>query len=321
MLRTTLRPVPFVLAGALLLTGCESVARSVGAAPVETAAGVTEERVVEHAAGTTRISGTPQRVVVLDSGELDAVTSLGVVPVGAIETEGLLEELAEVHGFDASTVANVGAISEPNLEAIAALRPDLILSNTVRDGDRYEQLSAIAPTVMAGDLGAVWKDNFTLDAEALNRSAEAEEILADYRARVDEVAEQWSDPASTEISVLRFMGGGEVRAYGRGSFIGSVLKDVGFVWPAAIDTAENRVELTTETLAQAEADVIFWSPGFGDAGRTEVANVTAGPLWGSLGAVRAGSAYEVSDDTWFLGLGPSGADGVLDDLEDIAARR
>lgn len=279
-------------------------------------------RVVDHAGGSTTVVGAPERVVVLDSGELDAVTSLGVVPVGSVETEGLLEELAAVHGFDASTVQSVGAISEPNLEAVAALDPDLILTNAVRDADRYEQLSAIAPTVMAESLGATWKENFRLDAQALGVPERAEEVIAAYEQRADAAGDAWGDPSTTEINVLRFVGGGEIRAYARGSFVGSVLNDVGFVWPAATDTDENRVELSAETIGQADADVLFWSPGFaGGAGATEVETVFSGELWRSLAAVQAGAAHEIDDDRWFLGLGPTGADLVLDDLAELAPQR
>ena len=61
-----------------------------------------------------------------------------------------------MHGFDPSTVQPVGTISEPNLEAVAALAPDLILTNAVRDGDRYEELSAIAAHATEGGID-LWR--------------------------------------------------------------------------------------------------------------------------------------------------------------------
>lgn len=303
--------------GGLLLTACGSTTEDAGP---QSATGE-ETRSVVHALGTTEIAGTPERVVVLDSGELDAVTSLGVVPVGTVETEGLLEELATAHDFDAADVEVVGSIAEPDLEAVAALRPDLILTNAIRHEAIYDQLSELAPTVMSAELGAVWKENFLLSAEALGMTAQAEEQLADYDRRVGEIAAAWGDPAGTEVAVLRFMGAGEIRAYARGSFIGSVLDDIGFVWPAALDTTDNRVELTPESLALVTSDVVFWSPGFGETGQAESASVQSGGLWTTLPAVQAGAEHEIDDSRWFLGLGPSGADLVLDDLAEIVASR
>jgi ABC-type Fe3+-citrate transport system substrate-binding protein len=47
--------------------------------------------------GETEIPDRPERVVVLDTGELDSMVALGIVPVGAVRApveEGLLDYLA-----------------------------------------------------------------------------------------------------------------------------------------------------------------------------------------------------------------------------------
>ena len=91
-------------------------------------------RSIEHANGTTDIAEKPQRVVVLDTGELDDVLSLGITPVGMVTTEGanpVPSYLADrVKGVD-----TVGTINELDLEAIAALEPDLILGSQLRADD------------------------------------------------------------------------------------------------------------------------------------------------------------------------------------------
>lgn len=46
--------------------------------------------------------------------------------------------------------------------------------------------------------------------------------------------------------------------------------------------------------------------------------VTAGPLWQRLPAVVDGRAHEVSDDLWYLGIGPIAAGLVLDELAGFA---
>ncbi|HEX8767461.1 MAG TPA: ABC transporter substrate-binding protein, partial [Jatrophihabitans sp.] len=127
--------------------------------------------------GSTEITGKPERVVVLDTGELDSVLALGVTPVGAVRadaTTGLQSYLGE----RTQNVKMVGTINDPNLEEIAALQPDLILSNKVRHERLYDKLSDIAPTVFAEKVGAVWKDNFALAAEALGREEEGAAAMA-----------------------------------------------------------------------------------------------------------------------------------------------
>lgn len=44
-------------------------------------------------------------------------------------------------------------------------------------------------------------------------------------------------------------------------------------------------------------------------------NVTSDPLWRRLDAVRQDRVYEVSDDLWMLGIGPTAAKGIVNDLE------
>ncbi|MGY1669300.1 ABC transporter substrate-binding protein [Geodermatophilus sp. SYSU D00710] len=309
------------VAGAVLavtvLSGCGSTEAAAGgeAAPAE------ETRTIEHAMGQTEVAGTPERVVVLDTGELDATLALGVPPVGAVRTD-VSDELpgfVTAAGVDPADIAAVGTIAEPDLEAIAALEPDLILSNSVRHADVYEQLAGIAPTVFAETIGESWQENLLLAGEALGREEQARELLDAYTARAAEVGALYGDPAATEVSVARFLDGTLVRLYGEGSFIGSVLADVGFARPEVQRTAETFVEVSPEQVTQADGDLLFHG-AYGEAGATAAAQVTGGPLWQSIPAVAEGRSFAVDDDRWFLGLGPLGAGLVLDDLEELAGR-
>ncbi|WP_091323668.1 ABC transporter substrate-binding protein [Geodermatophilus ruber] len=309
------RRTALALAVGLVLAGCGSDDGGRGAEPT---AGT---RTVEHASGTTEIEGAPERVVVLDTGELDSVLALGVTPVGSVRT-AVSDELPgyiQDAGVDPADIANVGTISEPDLEAIAALEPDLILSNMVRHADIYEQLAAIAPTVFAASVGEAWKDNLRLAGEALDRAEEAEELLAEYEQRAGEVGELYGDPAATEVSMVRFLDGSAVRLYGVGSFIGAVLADVGFARPELQRTQETFVEVSPENISQADGDLVF-SAAYGADGQTAAGQITAGGLWQGIPAVQEGRAFEVDDDRWFLAIGPLGAGLVLDDLEEVAGR-
>ena len=307
------------LGAGLLVAGCgaDPAADTAAAGGAEPAA---ETRTVQHALGETVIEGTPERVVVLDTGELDAALALGVTPVGSVRTDVSYELPAYIQdaGVDPADIENVGTIAEPNLEAIAALDPDLILTNRVRHEDIADQLSAIAPTVYAEAIGETWKENLLLGAEALGRTEQAEELLAEHDERAAEVGALFGDPAETEVSIVRFLDGSAVRLYGEGSFIGAVLADVGFSRPELQRTSETFVELSLEEISRADGDLVFYG-SYGEEGGGVAAQVTAGQLWQGMSAVRDGRAHEVDDDRWFLAIGPLGAELVLDDLEEIAA--
>ncbi|MBZ0295209.1 MAG: iron-siderophore ABC transporter substrate-binding protein, partial [Anaerolineae bacterium] len=190
-------------------------------------------RLIEHAVGKTCVVEMPQRVVVLDTGELDNALALDAPVVGAPITDTL--QYQEYLSDQLDGIADTGAISEPNFEAILALEPDLILGSKQRYEAIYETLSQIAPTVLTESLRVPWQDNFLLHAEALDKEAEAEQLLEAYDAHVAEVQAVLGDALdSTTISIIRFRPG-QVRLYLKSSYIGYILQDVGLQRPPSQD--------------------------------------------------------------------------------------
>lgn len=305
-----------ILAVALITASLATACANSDAADPTAASEPADTRTVEHAMGVTEVPADVERVVVLDTGELDAAVSLGVTPVGAVTTDVSTSLVAYLEDELAETEP-VGTIGEPNLEAIAALEPDLILSNTVRHEDLYDEFSAIAPTVFAGDVGDTWKETLRLTGDALGQRDEADQLIADYEARAAKVGESVTggDPAGTAVSVVRFLPD-QIRLYGEDSFIGTVLADAGFARPEPQQVQETFVEVSAEQISQADGDVVFTSV-YGAPADTAVADVTGGELWKRLTAVQAGNAHEVSDDTWMLGIGVTAANLVLDDIETL----
>lgn len=208
----------------------------------------------------------------------------------------------------------VGTIAEPNLEEIAALQPDLILSNKVRHQEIYGQLSQIAPTVFAEKIGAAWKDNFLLAGEALGLEEAAADSLAEYEAAAADLGESIGDPGGTTVSAMRFVEG-TVRVYTPASFIGTVLADIGLdQLELPVQDVPTFAELSPEELTRADADVVLYS-SYGAAEDSGETAALAGPLWSRLGAVRADRAVAVEDDVFFTGIGLTAARLQVEDLE------
>lgn len=98
-------------------------------------------RTVRHIFGETELPARPERVASL--GVEDELVTLGVTPVVWAAEDYLKPTLPEV--------PTAGASYEPNLEAVVAAEPDLILlqqSEGFEDRTMYEQLSRVAPTVV-----------------------------------------------------------------------------------------------------------------------------------------------------------------------------
>jgi iron complex transport system substrate-binding protein len=269
-------------------------------------------RTITHARGTTRLERKPERVVVLDTGEIDAVLALGIVPVGSATPNGIVPSYLQPQ-LAGST--NVGSLDGLRLEAIAALDPDLILGSQLRVDALYDQLSAIAPTVLSIRPGFPWKENLLLAGAALGEETKATELLNEYQRRADAIRERFPQPPT--ISLLRFMPE-RIRLYGNLSMIGVVLKDVGLPRPANQNIEDLAAEISPERISEADADWVFYS-SYGPKDGTAEGSVVGGELWNRLGAVQRGTARPVDDEVWFLGLGPIGASRVLDDLQAFLA--
>jgi ABC-type Fe3+-hydroxamate transport system substrate-binding protein len=269
-------------------------------------------RTITHARGTTRLERKPERVVVLDTGEIDEALALGVVPVGTATPNGTIPSYLQPQ-LEGST--NVGSLDGLRLEAIAALKPDLILGSQLRVDDLYDELSAIAPTVLSIRPGFPWKENLLLAGAALGEETKATDLLNEYQRRADAIRARFTQPP--KISLLRFMPE-RIRLYGKFSMIGVVLRDVGLPRPANQDIDELATQISPERISEADADWIFYS-SYGPKDGTAEGSVVGGELWNRLGAVQRGTARPVDDEVWFLGLGPIGANRVLDDLQAFLA--
>jgi iron complex transport system substrate-binding protein len=271
-------------------------------------------RTVKHALGETKLEKKPERVVVLDSGELDDVLALGITPVGMATNSGQ-SGVPSYLNDKAQGIKTVGGVSELNIEAIAALKPDLILGSKLRANDLYSKLSAIAPTVFSIRPGFPWKEDFLLVADSLGEETKATGLLNDYQKRATEVKGKVT--GSPTISLVRFRPG-DIRLYGNLSFIGVILKDIGLPRPKVQDIQELALEISEENIGKADGDWIFYS-SFGKPDGTAENKVVNGPIWKALPAVKAGKVARVDDEVWFLGLGPIGAMATLNDLEKLLA--
>jgi iron complex transport system substrate-binding protein len=168
---------------------------------------------IAHAFGETTVPSDPQRVVTLGWGSTDAALAVGVVPVGieaqsyGANADGVLpwvaEEIAELDAGE-PTVITQGS-EEPSYEEIAALKPDLILG--VYSGiteEQYDLLSEIAPTVVYPDEAwtTPWRDVVSIVGEALNKSDEADAVLADIDTVIAEKATQHPELEGKTVALV-----------------------------------------------------------------------------------------------------------------------
>lgn len=276
-------------------------------------------RTITHVMGETEIPAQPERVVVLDSGELDDVTLLGIEPVGAVSphfksTGGFPEYLASM----TENTVDVGPMEEPDLEKIAELAPDLILSSKIRHEAIYEDLAAIAPTVFTETTGVTWKENLAVHAEALGLEDEAAEALSAYEAQAAELgaAIEAAYGEMPTVSIVRFVAG-PTRLYQKATFSGVILEDVGVARPESQDVDDFALEVGPEQIDLADADLLFVTAA-DIPENTEQEAAQDNPLWAEMDAVKNDKVFNVADEIWMSGIGIQSARLVLADLANAA---
>ena len=284
----------------LLLSGCAAESPAEGDAAPET----TGTHEVEHARGTTDVPDDPQRVVTLEPLELDTAVAVGIVPVGAAVASNVT---GAPEYLDADGVEPVGTVPEPDLEAIAALKPDLILGTEARHSELYDQLAAIAPTVFIATQADPWRDNALLIGEALGREDEVADLLSAVDERCEALADEYGVDGET-AQLIRPRDETTLSLYGPVSFSGSLLECVGFTIPEQ-DWADGlQADISPENILSAEADHVFLTVA-------DVEDESAIPAAITQNADAFPSVTLVDTSYWVSGVGPKGAQAVLDDIE------
>ncbi|MCZ8515602.1 iron-siderophore ABC transporter substrate-binding protein [Paenibacillus filicis] len=282
------------------------------------AAAADAPRKIKHAMGETEVPAHPQRVVVLTNEGTEALLALGVKPVGAVESYYGSPWFDHIRA-DMEGVKTVGGESQPNLELIASLKPDLIIGNKMRQEKIYEQLKAIAPTVFSETLRGEWKSNFKLYADTLNKKAEGDKVIAAFDKRIDDFKSKAGDKLKEKVAVVRFMGG-KTRFYYGDMFSGVIFKQIGIPRSDPKSDEKSFEDITKERLPELDAadKVFYFTYEIGDGkGTKQEQEWMNDPLWKNLKVVKNNKLIKVSDATWNTAGGVKAANLMLDDLYKI----
>ncbi|MDU1314314.1 MAG: iron-siderophore ABC transporter substrate-binding protein [Clostridium septicum] len=268
---------------------------------------------IQHSMGTSEIPKTPERVVILTNEGTEALLTLGIKPVGAVT--GVTGDWYEHNKNELDGVKPIGKEKAPNIEAIAALKPDLIIGNKMRHEKIYDQLNSIAPTVFSDTIRGAWKDNFKFYANILNKESEGEKAIGEYENKITYIKENYKEKLDTKISLVRFMEG-KTRIYLGDTFAGTILKEIGFKRPESQQGTEFVNEIGKERLKEADGDVMFYfTYELGDGkGLAREAEWMQDPLFKSLDSVKSNKAFKVDDTIWNTAGGIKAANLMLDDL-------
>jgi iron complex transport system substrate-binding protein len=284
------------------------------------------DRTVRHAAGDTEVRADPQRIAVLSGDQLDMLCALGLQSriVAAALPDGSSSQPSYL-GQVVHDVPGAGTRSSPDIAAIKAANPDLILGSAALTPDDFGELSAIAPTVFTGPPGAGWQDNMRIVGAATGRLDPANAMIDGFERAADKTGAD-NDATHFQASVVQFTET-TMRVYGTDNFPGSVLAAAGVDRPAAqrfTDKPYVEIGITdadlenAPDLSAADGDIVylsFESP----AAKDRASHVLDSDAWRKLSANRDNRIFAVNNEVWQTGEGIVAARGILADLPWINA--
>lgn len=255
-MNVTTRSLGALTAGllALGLAACGGQAAPAESSPAESSAPI----VLEHAQGETTIDGPAQRIVVLDLGALDTLAALGVEDsvVGITKGNVMPEALSQ---FDDEKYAGVGSVKEPDLEAVAALDPDLVIAG-FRSASLVEELSKNFKTI---DVTFDYADGFyngiefstNLIAKAVGMEDEGEKQLQEVS---DALAAAKEKAPTDKTAMILMTSGGKVSAHGADSRFGLVHTELGIKQAITDVEAEAHGDaISFEAIAETNPDILY----------------------------------------------------------------
>ncbi|RUR84728.1 iron-siderophore ABC transporter substrate-binding protein [Chlorogloeopsis fritschii PCC 9212] len=302
----------------IFLKGCYSFSEQKVYSP--TAKLITSEcRIIKHELGESCIPLHPQRIVVTGQDILEVVVALGLKPVGTVRAN-IVGSKARVLAGKVDDITYLGRESQPNIEKMVQLHPDLILGFGI-EPQNYNLFSQIAPTVSI-EFGQhnIWKYYLRRIAEILDKSEEAEKLLAHYQQRVQQIQMAMGKRLSQlDISVTRFYAGHSFTQFQTQlSFSGSVLEDLKLSIPATqLQVSQGKssdhtyIQVSLERLDLLDGDILFVAldPG----AERNFSKYKNSSLWQTLHAVKNERVYLVDSGYWIFGNILS-ANAILDDL-------
>ncbi|MBT2625579.1 ABC transporter substrate-binding protein [Bacillus sp. ISL-32] len=276
-----------LLLACLIVSGCSSSQENKGSKSDK------NSRVIQHEEGKTPVTGTPKKVVVLELSFLDAVKNLGITPVG-IADDNKKDMIKKLAGSSID-YKSVGTRSEPNLEVISSLKPDLIIADAERHKNIYKQLKQIAPTIELKSREATYDetiDSYKTISKALNKEEEGKEKLAQHNKVIDGLKAELPKDEDRSI-VLGVARSDSFQLHTSSSYDGEIFRMLGFTHAVKSDTAYQEVNL--EQLSKIDPDILFISA---NEGKTIVDDWKKNPLWKNLKAVKNGQIYDADRDIW-----------------------
>ena len=254
---------------------------------------------IKDAKGEFTLDKTPSRVVALEYSFVDALAQVSVSPVGVADDNKVDRILPQVRE-KITAWQSVGTRSQPSLEVIASLKPDLIIADPSRHTAVFEELKKIAPTVMFDSRHESYQENLETAqkiGDLVGKSAEMKAKINEHNDYIANIAKNLGvQGKKASFGTSRE---DKFNIQNDNGYVGSFLTTLGFA-PTKLNSDQAFVEINLEQLVMEKPEYLFIAH-YRD--ESIARKWEAELLWKAIPAVKANHVYSVDSDMWARGRG------------------
>ena len=263
-----------------------------------------------------KLTKNPERVVVFDYGVADILNTMDVEIVG-LPKDSALPEVISVYSDD--KYANVGGLKEPDLEAVEALNPDLIIIGG-RQADFVEDLEKIAPTVNLAVDGQNYLKSFentvTVLGQVFDKEDIASESIAKVQSKIEELNKEITSRNLNASTILTSEG--NISLFSGQSRFGMIYNELGFAnVDNNIEASNHGQQISFEYFAENKPEYIFVVDKGAVTGKGESAQALLdNEIMNNTDAAKNNKIIYLNSEVWYTVAG--GVDSTMAMLDEIA---
>lgn len=261
---------------------------------------LTQAVMVTDYKGEFTLDKTPARIVALEYSFVDALAQVGVSPVGVADDNDVNRILKEVRE-KIQPWQSVGSRSQPSLEVIASLKPDLIIADPSRHTAVYEELKKIAPTLMFDSRHESYQDNLKTAqkiGDVVGKSTEMKAKIDEHNAFIAQVKQQIH--ANGESAIFGTSREDKFTFQNNTAYTPSFLGELGFSPVAIKNSDKGLMEINLEQLVMEKPQWLFIAHYRDESIAKKWATE---PLWKAIPAVKNNHVFAVDSFVWARGRG------------------
>lgn len=267
--------------------------------------------VVEDAYGKHDFEGPQQKIVALEWSLAEELLAVGVQPTGVADIENF-NKWVTIDATLADDVVDVGQRTEPNIEEIAKLQPDVILGMKGRHEKVKAELEKIAPVLLYDsatpeaqkDLYAHMINTLTQNATLVGKQQEAKEAIAKLEARITTAKDKLKDvdlPTKNFVFTQAFSvnEAPTFRIFTPNAIVSHVLEGMGLTNRIQDQAdASGLVETNVEGLSAYQDALLIYTVQEDDPLFKNLANNQA---WNNFDFVKKEALYDAGAGVWTFG--------------------